>query len=423
MKATYKGKEVDLGTPFDTPEEKTKYAVYAKNSAGDVVMVRFNGEPVRVKSSDPSTPSYWNYKKSGSEFGDFKATAFLDFTTKTITSVRDGVQEYLGVELGVEPPEKIFTVYRAPGTISAIAGTCDKLPIINEHISPSIDPTAQQTIGLISSTEVVDCDDSDTDATLVLQNKANVSDKLLQLADNGKKQFSLGYLAKLREHDKYDFEQYEIEPKHLALVDSARGGAGLTFQDKEGKAMNEKLKAFLDAEGGFTAKRLAELLNILLENIQEVEGTEFKKIIPSLEKAVAVAMGSGAEVPEEKESPSEDIPAEDMGSPEVPAEEEAKDGKTYSDADFADAVSKQAEIIATERLAVIEKAKGLLSESYDFADKKTVEIMADCLKLYGDDEFADSELATAFKAIVAVNKYKAFGDGDSAADAIWDKEI
>lgn len=431
-KAIYKGQEVNLHAPFETPDKKTKYAVYAENTSGDIVLVRFNGEPVRIKSSDPSTPSYWNYKKAGSEFGDFNAIAFFDFTTKKITSVRDGVQEYLGVELGLEPPEKIFTVYRQPGTISAIVGMCDNLPIINDHISPSEKPTAQQTIGLIDSTEIVDQFDNDTYSTLVLQNKANVSDEMLKLVDGGKKQFSLGYIAKLKEHDRYDFEQYEIEPRHLALVDSARGGSGLTFQDEKGKAMDKELKAFLDAEGGgFTAKRLAELLNILLENIQEVEGTEFKKIIPSLEKAVAVATGSMQSEPEdtpedmpedemlEDEAPKEEMPAED----EKPVEE-AKDGeKSYSDKAFIDAVNKQAQIIATERLAVIDKAQGLLSESYDFSDKSTVEIMADCLKMYGDNEFTDSELATAFKAIVAVNKYKAFGDGKSEADAVWEKEI
>ena len=44
----YKDKQVTLNEPFETPTESKKYAVYAKNSAGDVVLVRFDGEPVKV---------------------------------------------------------------------------------------------------------------------------------------------------------------------------------------------------------------------------------------------------------------------------------------------------------------------------------------------------------------------------------------
>lgn len=421
-KEIYNGIEVKLNTPFETPEEKTKYAVYAKNINGDVVLVRFNGDSVRVKSDDPATPSFWNYKKSGSEFGDFNAVAFFDFTTKKIRSVRDGVQEYFGIELGIEPPERVFTVYRSPSTISALASVCDKIPIINDHISPSITPTKDQTIGLIGSTEIIDSNDVACDATLVLQNSVTTSDSMLKLVDSGKKQFSLGYVAKLKEHDRYDFEQYDIEPKHLALVDSARGGAGLTFQDKKGKNMEKELKAFLDAEGGFTAKRLAELLNTLLENIQEVDGAEFKKIIPNLERAVAVAMGKTEKAEEVEEVEEEEKEEVVEAAAEEAVEEDENETKTYSDADFQDAVDKQARIIASERIAVIDKASGLLSEAYDFADKSTNEIMADCLALYGDAEtFTDSELSTAFKAIVAVNKYKTFGDSNH--NSVWEKEI
>ena len=87
----YKDKTVELDTPIETPGEQAKYKVYALNSAGDVVCVRFNGEPAKIQSTDKATPSYWNKKLSGSAFTDFKHRVFFDASTKRIRSVRDGV--------------------------------------------------------------------------------------------------------------------------------------------------------------------------------------------------------------------------------------------------------------------------------------------------------------------------------------------
>ena len=241
----YKDKTVELDTPIETPDEQTKYKVYSENSAGDVVRVRFNGEPAKIQSTDKSTPSYWNNKVSGSAFTDFKHRVFFDASTKRIRSVRDGVQEYLGIELGIEPHSKIFSVYRSPEAISGIAGMMDSLPIINDHIDPEVTPTKEQTIGILKATDIVEFNDDGTFSTLYLENEAAVNSDVLSLKDSGKKEFSLGYLGKLREHDTYDFEQYDLKPTHLALVDSARGGSVLTFIDKKDQKMLNKV--FQDA--------------------------------------------------------------------------------------------------------------------------------------------------------------------------------
>lgn len=435
----YKGKSVTLNKPFRTPNEKKKFAVYAKNSKGDVVIVRFGDPNMEIKRDDPqarknyrarhkcdmqkdrSTPAYWSCKMwSGENVKDitdcaFNLKAIYDATTKKLTSVRDGVQEYLGVELGIEPASKVFTVYRSPETISAIVGCMDGLPIINEHMDVDKVPTDKQTIGKIADTEVFEYTDGDTDSTLVLRNKANVGAEMLRLADSGKREFSLGYKAKVREHEKYDFEQYDIVPKHLALVDSARGGRNLTFQD--GKDMK---KIFLDDDGKFSIDKALQFMDAAAESVKDASEEDKAKMS---EKAKAM-------IPEKKEDAKDQKPPFEKKEGEKKEgddkKEDAKDEKKYSDADFKDAVSKLAASQAQDEIKewtyAAGKAKSFLPENYAFADKSAKEIMRDTLKQEKGEEFKDSELSVAFRMLEKNNKYENFGDSKKD-DFDWDKEL
>jgi len=436
--ADYRGTPVKLNEPFLTPDDKMDFATYAENSAGDIVRVRFDAMPdgssgVGLRcdmQKDRSTPAYWMCKMVGDVAVTdhaFQAIAVFDMASKTLTSVRDGVQEYMGVELGIEPASKIFTIYRSPETISAIMGAMDGISIIEDHIDVDAVPTEAQTIGLIDETEIIACVDAATDSTCQLSNAVKVGSAVLKLIDGGKKQLSLGYTAKVREHKEYNFEQYDIVPRHLAIVDSARGGSGLTFKDGEngmGKILVDSLKAFIDAEG-FSAKRLLGLLKQIQDNIENLDGAEFKKVISAIEKAVGIAEGAT-----EGELEGDDLEpdVEPMTDPEMvlDADPEKKDEEKVmdmKDAKFVDAVTVAATAIAKEHVAVIAKAKTILPETFDFADKTPNELMVACLKEDGhEDEFKDSDLALAFKMIKPVeDKYKNFGDAKT--DDVWNKEI
>lgn len=50
----YQGRKVSLNKPFRTPGEKKKFAVYVKNSAGKVVVVRFGDPNMEIKRDDPA---------------------------------------------------------------------------------------------------------------------------------------------------------------------------------------------------------------------------------------------------------------------------------------------------------------------------------------------------------------------------------
>jgi len=51
--AEYKGKKVTLNDPFRTPNASKKFAVYTKNEAGTVVIVRFGDPNMEIKRDDP----------------------------------------------------------------------------------------------------------------------------------------------------------------------------------------------------------------------------------------------------------------------------------------------------------------------------------------------------------------------------------
>jgi hypothetical protein len=50
---TYRGKKVTLNKPFYTPGERKKSAVYVKNPAGNVVIVRFGDPNMEIKRDNP----------------------------------------------------------------------------------------------------------------------------------------------------------------------------------------------------------------------------------------------------------------------------------------------------------------------------------------------------------------------------------
>ena len=80
---TYQGKKVTLNKPFYTPGERKKSAVYVKNPANKVVIVRFGDPDMTIKKSNPerrknfrarhncaeakdkTTPKFWSCAAGG----------------------------------------------------------------------------------------------------------------------------------------------------------------------------------------------------------------------------------------------------------------------------------------------------------------------------------------------------------------------
>jgi len=355
-----------------------------------------------------------------------KSIMTFDSEHKKVVSIRDGFQEYMGIELGMQPFDKVFKIVRDQDDIRELADKLVNIPITDNHIEP--DGTIDKSLikGFIDTSEAVEHRDVDTDTHVIVRNGVKLSDNMVQLVHNGKRELSLGYKAKLIPHDLYDFQKVEIVPHHLAIVDKGRCGDICKFTDGEKmKKEKEEQLSFLDADGTVSLERVMELAAQLPEVISKMDIKELGKLVPVLEKVMASA---GMEVAPEpvKEIEEEVIAEPEMTDMEMEASEKevaTKAVEEFKDSTcFADAQIK----FADTRVDVIEKAKPFLDGEYVFAGKSNDQIMTDVLGAEKPSEkFVDGEIAVAFKMLDRkdpIEDYKNFGDKDVDKWATASKE-
>jgi hypothetical protein len=358
----------------------------------------------------------------------FKDSATYDGKTKTVISVRDGYQEYAGFEIGLEGEK--YRLYRSPETIRKIAERMKGLPVTSGHVDTDREPT--NVIGEIIDVEIVQVDQPETDTTLALKHKIKLYDSpdVYELLSDGVNELSLGYVAQTVEHDKYDFEQRDIRPHHLAVVEAGRCGGLCSFLDKGVKKM--ALDRYVDADGKANLQEIMEIINVLPDLVMKMELKDLQALYPKLMEAKVKAEESDPALKEEveektevKEETIEQVDEEQMDEDVIEKEEkfEKKEENFKDSAVFKDAVANMVKSKMEEYSQVREKAVSFLDESYDFAGKTPCDIMKDTLvAFYGSDHgFTDEEVPVAFKAMKKIDNYKKFGDAQTA-DAVW-KEI
>jgi hypothetical protein len=347
----------------------------------------------------------------------FSDIAAFSPTERTAVTVRDGVLEYLGVELGLEPADKVFTVYRSPATIANAAYCMQGIPITDEHVS--LDGDRPDTGSTVTTSEVIDQIDEPTHSRLAVRNKLSVSDAMsVTLQD--KRQLSLGYGADLIPHSKWDFEQVGIVPHHLAVVPAGRCGPLCSFLDRkpesiiqpqEEKEMSKFHKAFLDADGAISLEQIVEMATGMSEAIRKVPVSELPRITEPLLEIMSYAKEQGA-LPEEataEESTGEE--EETMEDEETSEEEKPK----FTDADFRKKLdtekSKFADAEVKRYAEVVNKARNFVDAEYDFVGKTANRVMRDSLATQSTDKFEDAELSVAFKLLRKPDTdYSKFGD-------------
>ena len=349
----------------------------------------------------------------------FADLAVYSETARTAVSVRDGVLEYLGAELGLEPLDKVFTVYRSPATIANAAYAMAGIPLTDEHVSmegPALDSGSR-----VESSVVIDQLDESTHSRLAVQNKLAVNDTL-QLLLKDKRQLSLGYEADLVPHSRWDFEQINIVPHHLAAVPAGRCGPLCSFIDRkpdtpvkpqEGDTMKPKklIKAFTDAEGSVSLEQIVEIATGLPEAIRKVPVDQLVKLMPAMQEIMSYAKEQGAMPAEE---PEMEMEGEDMEGEEKEKMDEEKEGDKENFADsskFKDAVASAVKGEVKRYAGVVNKARNFVDAEYDFAGKTANAVMRDALATQSTDKFEDAELSVAFKLLRKANTdYSTFGD-------------
>lgn len=345
----------------------------------------------------------------------FADLATYSVTDRTAVSVRDGVLEYLGVELGLEPAEKVYTVYRSPATIANAAYLMAGIALTDEHVS--MDGPAPDTGSTVITSEVIDQVDEPTHSRLAVRNKLSVSDSMgIMLAD--KRELSLGYTADLIPHSRWDFEQVGIVPHHLAAVSAGRCGPLCSFLDRKPTPQEGNMpklnKAFLDAEGAVSLEQIVEMATSLPDAIRKVPIDRLPEIMPALQEIMSYAQEQGA-IPAESEG--EEVMEDEGMKEEVPVEdaESEEEKPKFSDADFRKAVEKEKVKFADSEVKryaeVVTKARNFVDADYDFTGKNTAEVMRDALATQCTDKFADEELSVAFKMLrKSESDYSKFGD-------------
>lgn len=146
---------------------------------------------------------------------------------------RDGIQEYLGVELGVDglEPYTKYNVYRPLEEVTSDESlkTIVNAPVTDNHPNDFVtkDNSDQLTKGVGLNYKVIkDGKDTLIEVDLIVTDK-----NLIRKIQDGKVEISLGYDQNLVKADgtydgiSYQFKQTDIRVNHIAIVDAGRCGA------------------------------------------------------------------------------------------------------------------------------------------------------------------------------------------------------
>jgi hypothetical protein len=350
----------------------------------------------------------------------FKDAISWNGSEKTAISVRDGVLEYYGYEIGKDPASKLFKVYRSPATIANINNRMSGLPVTSGHVDTDSD--VKDKSGSITESNIVDFVDEGSDARLAIKNRIDLSDSAIDLLAGGTRELSLGYTGNLVKHSIYDYEQININPHHLAIVEAGRCGPRVAFIDQKKGIKDMKKNVFLDEDGKPSLQQIGEIIAALPDALKVIPADDLQNIIPKLQEVITMAGGSTKpEETKKEDSKEEKEPAKPEDPAPAPAPEPAVELK--DSAEFKDAISK----VIAEHSAAIDKATQFLDSNYVFSGKTTQQIMRDALKTeHGEQKFSDSELPIAFKLLKkSASDLKTFGDNISSGkfSALKDKDL
>jgi len=383
--------------------------------------------------------------------GHFKDKMIYDGANKSAVSVRDGFLEYAGAEIGKEPSDKIFKIYRSPATIANVAGLMKGIPLTDDHVD--LDKPVENAKGGVTDAVMIDLNDDNTHSRLAIKNTIKLDDDASEILQTGKRELSLGYKADLVESDseEYDFEQLNIKPHHLAIVDQGRCGSMCSFIDKKtkddnmfkNKKANKYVMVGLDSAGAPNMQEIVDMTIALPEAIKAMPIDELKKLAPKLQAIIAnagvgeaPAVDADADaVVDEDEKDADDVAAKDADDMDAKDADDADEQKAKDEeaekvdvkdsAVFKDALDKAVASSVRTHTEVITKARDFVDEKYIFTGKDTKQIMRDALAVgHGKQKFEDSELPVAFKLLKANVSYKDFADGSNktALDDLKNKE-
>jgi hypothetical protein len=304
-----------------------------------------------------------------------KIKIFDKIDVSKLISARDGYQEYYGIEIGQEPSDKTFKVYRSADEIRKLSDKLVGIPVINGHDSDknwdNQEPIDQSIIvSKIISSEVKESETKYQDSTIEIYNVIENNEIVEQLRKE-KNELSVGYSSDLEQSSdpQYDFVQINIEPRHLAIEETGRCGGGCKFIDR-----------------GVKVEGLEELLAAL--GLDEEKTNLLKEFL------------SKRQTQDSDDDDDDGKKTEDSDDEDEKEKKELQDKVTKletllkdKEKSFKDSVIK----IGNERAEAIEKIKKLDPE-YKFEDKTNCEIKRAVVeKQFPNKKFEDAEISALFK--------------------------
>lgn len=335
----------------------------------------------------------------------FKDSVGFDPVARRVIAFRDGVYLYKGHELGLEPSNKVFKVYRSPATVATAAAQMGGLPVTDGHVDSS-QPVDSQ-ISAVESSGVVDLFDGAVESTLGVESTLTKTSALDSAVASGSRELSLCFFADLAPHSVHGLEHTNIRNHHLAVVPAGRAGPSCAFLDRRPESdemdKDQGQETFKDADGNVSIEQLMATVTALPDVIRNLTPEQLGQISGPLMEIAQLANPSGPADGQDGQTAAADEGADEN------ADGEKSEG-SYSDED----VERIAAQRSSELVQSVLRATELLGHGFRVAGKNALQIQKEVLaKMRPGMSFSDSEAPVAFKMLeppAANNPLKTFGE-------------
>ena len=315
----------------------------------------------------------------------FKDVAKYDAKTKRVVLCRDGVSEYMGVELGIPNDTKTYRVYKPKSFVDFVNNKVNELgaiPIFINHPKEfaDLDDDMYYKKGGVGRTKT----DFINDNNICEGEIVAISEDVKDLLKKGR-EVSLGYRAYIVESDNstYDFVHEIYEVNHLSIApDGVRGRCGSVCSVLDTK--QEGYKKFI--------------LNELSEDSEGDKMTEkeMKELRESITKDIMTDLEKSKKDEDKKKSDKSDDPDADKKEKKDPKTEDKdmEDAKKKAyDKGYKDACDKFGKKVSDTYHNALKLASVGFIEIKDLIDKKPCEVMLEASqKVFGNEDITHDNL-------------------------------
>lgn len=211
-----------------------------KNIGYNVEKLKGEGYPTKQAQAIAISEAY-DDKRSSSPVKKEDDFGFLEIKGNPIS--KSGIFEYLGSEIGMSPPDKVFKIFRPADELSnpECIESFKLLPWTDDHYAIlGMEDKGRADVADVGVDGVLGEDIYFDDKDGFLKGNIKVfTQKMHDLIKKGKKELSIGFISRydntngIYEGQPFDLIQRDIRGNHIALVDQGRCGAEVAVMDSK----------------------------------------------------------------------------------------------------------------------------------------------------------------------------------------------